>query len=217
MQKKYYHILFLKVLKIFRKYFHFPKSKIWKFRFCLLEIWDIEIWNIEIWEIFSENGKYFKRQNRKFSDFSILENENIFWKFPKLLKIKFDNIFFAYRWNINLHHVIQSPAMNSARPVTIFRLFEFQLQQIFTHNEWNFPRTSAKSLPTAIAPRWVVKSFCKAADRFFRRPDRYIKRFGWSLANLRCLFQLPENLINPMGRSQLLEPPSRVKTWKRVR
>ena len=101
-----------------------------------------KIWNIEIWEIFSENGKYFKSQNRKFSDFSILENENIFWKFSKLLKIKFDNIFFAYSRNLNLHHVIQSPAMNSARAVTIFRLFEFQLQQIFTHNEWRFPRTS---------------------------------------------------------------------------
>ena len=182
MQKKYYQISFLKVLKDFRKYFHFPKSKnLIFFRFCLLEIWDIEIWNIEIWEIFSENGKYSKSQNQKIPDFSILENENIFWKFSKLLKIKFDNIFFAYSRNLNLHHVIQSPAMNSAWPVTIFRLFEFQLQQIFTHNEWNFPRTSAKSLPTAIAPRWVVKSLCKLPNRFFRRPNRQIKWFWRSL------------------------------------
>ena len=36
-----------------------------------------------------------KRQNRKFSDFSILENENIFWKISKLFKIKFDNLFFC--------------------------------------------------------------------------------------------------------------------------
>ena len=133
-KKKLSNFIF-KIFEKFRKIFSFSKiEKSENFRFCLLEIWDIEIWNIEIWEIFSENGKYSKSQNQKISDFSILENENFFWIFSKLLKIKFDNIFFAYRWNINLHHVIQSPAMNSARPVTIFRLFEFQLQQIFTHN-----------------------------------------------------------------------------------
>ena len=32
-----------------------------------------------------------------------------------------------------LHHVIQSPAVNSALCATIFRLFEFQLHPIFTH------------------------------------------------------------------------------------
>ena len=55
-----------------QKIFSFSKiEKIWNFRFCLLEIWDIEIWNIEIWEIFSENGKYSKSQNKKtrFFDF----------------------------------------------------------------------------------------------------------------------------------------------------
>ena len=116
---------------MFKSFENFQKI----FSFCLLEIWDIEIWNIEIWEIFSENEKYSRSQNWKISDFPNLENENIFWKFSKLLKIKFDNFFFAYSRNLNLHHVIQSPAMNSAWPVTIFRLFEFQLQQIFTHNE----------------------------------------------------------------------------------
>ena len=185
MQKKYYQNLFLKVLKIFRKYFHFPKSK-------NLKIFDFDFWNIFHFQKIFLRFRYFrfrylrfpKDKIEKFQIFSILENENIFWKFSKLLKIKFDNIFFAYSRNLNLHHVIQSPAMNSAWPVTIFRLFEFQLQQIFTHNEWNFPRTSAKSLPTAIAPRWVVKSLCKLPNRFFGRPNRYIKWFWWSLVIL---------------------------------
>ena len=144
MQKKYYHILFLKVLKI-SEIFSFSKiEKSENFRFWLLgyfpfseNIFQISIFQIPISQIS-------KRQNRKFSDFSILENENIFWKFSKLLKIKCDDIFFAYRWNINLHHVIQSPAMNSARPVTIFRLFEFQLQQIFTHNPQIVERRSSQ-------------------------------------------------------------------------
>ena len=133
MQKKYYQILFLKVLKIFRKYFHFPKSK-------NLKIFDFVFWKSEISKSeISKSEKYFlkmenisKTKIENFQIFSILENENIFWNFSKLLKIKFDNIFFAYSRNLNLHHVIQSPAMNSAWPVTIFRLFEFQLQQIFT-------------------------------------------------------------------------------------
>ena len=38
-----------------------------------------------------------------------------------------------YSRNLNLHHVIQSPAMNSERAATIFRLFAFQLQQILTY------------------------------------------------------------------------------------
>ena len=143
MQKKYYQNSFLKVLKIFRKYFHFPKSKKSEnFRFCCLEYFQFpeNISQISIFQI--SISQISKRQNRKFSDFSILENENIFWFFSNLLKIKFDNFFLAYSRNLNLHHVIQSPAMNSAWPVTIFRLSEFQLQQIFTHNEWSFSRTS---------------------------------------------------------------------------
>ena len=121
----------------------FEKMKI--FSFWLLEYFPFSenISQISIFQI--SISQISKRQNRKFSDFfSILENGNIFWNFSKLLKIKFDNIFFAYSRNLNLHHVIQSPAMNSAWPVTIFRLFEFQLQQIFTHNEWNFQQGSAR-------------------------------------------------------------------------
>ena len=114
--------------------------KFFDFVFCKFEISKSEISKSE--KYFLKMEKYIKNQKRKKIRFSILENENIFWKFSKLLKIKFDNIFFAYSWNLNLHHVIQSPAMNSAWPVTIFRLFEFQLQQIFTHNEWSFSRTS---------------------------------------------------------------------------
>ena len=141
-----------------QKIFSFPKiEKSEIFRFCLLEIWDIEIWNIEIWEIFSENWKYSKSQNQQISYFSILENENIFWNFSKLLKIKFDNIFFAYSRNLNLHHVIQSPAMNSAWPVTIFRLFEFQLQQIFTHNEWNFGEEPSNCDSTKMGRKIIVQ------------------------------------------------------------
>ena len=143
MQKKYYQILFLKVLKIFRKYLHFPKSKKSEiFRFCLLKYFPFSenISQISIFQI--SISQIFKRQNRKISDFFDFGKWKYFWMFSNLLKIKFDNIFFAYSRNLNLQHVIQSPAMNSTWPVTIFRLFEFQLQQIFTHNEWNFPRTS---------------------------------------------------------------------------
>ena len=114
--------------------------------------------NFKIFSDFKKKSMFFR-----FFDFRNLENENIFRKFSKLLKIKFDNIFFAYSRNLNLHHVIQSPAMNSAWPVTIFRLFEFQLQQIFTHNEWSFPRTSkcVKSSKNA--------KFLETYIRFFRR------------------------------------------------
>jgi len=130
---------FEKIQKIF-SFSKIEKSEI--FWFWLLEYFPFSenISQISIFQI--SISQISKRQNRKFSDFSILENENIFWFFSNLLKIKFDNFFLAYSRNLNLHHVIQSPAMNSAWPVTIFRLFEFQLQQIFTHNEWNFPRTS---------------------------------------------------------------------------
>ena len=135
MQKKILSNFIFKSFEKFQKIFSFPKiEKSENFRFWLLEYFPFSenISQISIFQI--PISQISKRQKRKISDFSILENENIFWKFSKLLKIKCDNIFFAYRWNINLHHVSQSPAMNSARPGTIIRLFEFQLHQIFTHN-----------------------------------------------------------------------------------
>ena len=134
MQKKYYQILFLKVLKIFRKYFHFPKSK--NLKFFDFVFWKSEISKSEI----SKSEKYFlKMENiskEKIKNFQIFDfgKWKYFLKIFKSFKNKIWYFFFAYSRNINLHHVIQSPAMNSARPVTIFRLFEFQLQQIFTHN-----------------------------------------------------------------------------------
>ena len=70
MQKKYYQILFLKVLKNFRKYFHFPKSK-------NLKIFDFVFWKSEISKSeISKSEKYFlKMENipkdkiEKISDF----------------------------------------------------------------------------------------------------------------------------------------------------
>ena len=78
----------------FQKTFSFSKiEKSENFRFCLLEYFPFpeNISQISIFQI--SISQISKRQNRKISDFSILENENIFWKFSKLLKIKFDNIF----------------------------------------------------------------------------------------------------------------------------
>ena len=53
MQKKYYQNSFLKDLKIFRKYFHFPKSK-------NLKIFDFVFWKSEISKSeISKSEKYF--------------------------------------------------------------------------------------------------------------------------------------------------------------
>ena len=72
--KKILSNFIFKSFENFQKIFSFSKiEKSENFRFCLLEIWDIEIWNIEIWEIFSENGKYFKRQNRFLKIFRFLK------------------------------------------------------------------------------------------------------------------------------------------------
>ena len=72
MQKKYYQILFLKVLKNLRKYFHFPKSK-------NLKIFDFVFWKSEISKSeISKSDKYFlemenipkaKIENSRFFDF----------------------------------------------------------------------------------------------------------------------------------------------------
>ena len=70
MQKKYYQILFLKVLKNFRKYFHFPKSKnliFFDFVFWKSEISKSEISKSE--KYFLKVEKYSKSQNQKISDF----------------------------------------------------------------------------------------------------------------------------------------------------
>ena len=82
--KKILSNFIFKSFEKFQKIFSFSKiEKSENFRFCLLEIWDIEIWNIEIWEIFSENGKYSKSENRNFSDFR-------FWKM-KIFSENFQN------------------------------------------------------------------------------------------------------------------------------
>ena len=72
--KKYYQILFLKVLKNFRKYFHFPKSK-------NLKIFDFVFWKSEISESeISKSEKYFLKMENipkaKIKKFQIFR----FWK-----------------------------------------------------------------------------------------------------------------------------------------
>ena len=128
--KKILSNFIFKSFENFQKIFSFSKiEKSEKFRFCLLKYFPFSenISQISIFQI--SISQISKRQNRKFSDFSIFENENIFWNFSKLLNIKFDNIFFAYSRNLKLHHVSQSPTTNSAWPVTIFRLFEFHFSE----------------------------------------------------------------------------------------
>ena len=85
MQKKYYQILFLKVLKKNQKTFSFSKiEKSEIFRFCLLEYFPFSenISQISIFQI--SISQISKRQNRNFSDFSISEKKifrgNIFSK-----------------------------------------------------------------------------------------------------------------------------------------
>ena len=84
MQKKYYQIIFLKVLKIFRKYFHFPKSK-------NLEIFDFGFWKSEISKSeISKSEKYFlEMENISKTN---IENFQIFrfWKM-KIFSKNFQN------------------------------------------------------------------------------------------------------------------------------
>ena len=84
MQKKYYQILFLKVLKNFRKYFHFPKSE-------NLKIFDFVFWKSEISKSeISKSEKYFLKMENipkvKIKKFQIFR----FWKmkiFSKFFQI----------------------------------------------------------------------------------------------------------------------------------
>ena len=85
MQKKYYQILFLKVLKNFRKYFHFPKSK-------NMEIFDFVFWKSEISKSeISKSEKYFLKMENipkdKIENFQIFR----FWKM-KTFSENFQNV-----------------------------------------------------------------------------------------------------------------------------
>ena len=106
-------------------------------------MFDFGFWKSEIFLRF----RYFrfrylrfpKAKIDKISDFSILENENIFWIFSNLLKMKFDNIFFGYSRNLNLHHVIQSPAMNSACQWRYFDCSDFNFNRFSLIMSETFP------------------------------------------------------------------------------
>ena len=84
MQKKYYQILFLKVLENFRKYFHFPKSK-------NLKNFDFGFWDIFHFQKIFLRFRYFRFRYVRFPKDKI-ENFQIFrfWKM-KIFSENFQN------------------------------------------------------------------------------------------------------------------------------